>query len=119
MVQSYQDFLWSVRQDSKLANFKELDVMSKCLLEEIAIGTVNGAHLNITDVISLKHLGAPSTLHRRIQILLQNNWIQIFFMNQNRRTKYLELSESGNAYFQRLTELMANPNGIQSSKGTS
>jgi hypothetical protein len=119
MGQSYQDFLRAVRQDSKLANIQELDVMSKCLLEEIAIGTFHGGHLTITDVLNLKHLGAPSTLHRRIQTLLQNNWIQIFFMNQNRRTKYLELSESGHAYFKRLSELMAIFHGIQSTKGTS
>ena len=119
MSHSYQDFLRLIRQDGKLANFQELDVMGKCLLEEIAIGTDSGGHLTITDVINLKHLGAPSTLHRRIQTLLQNNWVKIHFLNQNRRTKYLELSESGYAYFQRLTELMANPNGIQSTKGTS
>ena len=119
MGQSYQDFLRAVRQDSKLASIQELDVMSKCLLEEIAIGTVNGGHLTITDVINLKHLGAPSTLHRRLQTLLQTNWIQIYFMNQNRRTKYLELSESGMVYFHRMTELMAISNEIKSSKGTS
>jgi len=103
---SYLDFLLQTREDVHLPPIQELDLLCKSLLEEIALASIKGRPLTVTDVISLGHFGAPSTLHRKVQMLLQSEWIQIHFKAQNRRTKYLKLGEFGIAYFQRMTELM-------------
>ena len=106
MNKSYLDFLQQTREDVYLPPIQKLDLLCKSLLEEIALAAINGKPLTVTDVISMSHFGAPSTLHRKVHILLQSEWIQIHFKAQNRRTKYLKLGEFGIAYFQRMTELM-------------
>ena len=104
---SYLDFLLQTREDVHLPPIQELDLLCKSLLEEIALASIKGRPLTVTDVISLGHFGAPSTLHRKVQMLLQSEWIQIHFKAQNRRTKYLIPTDAAQSYFESVGQAMS------------
>jgi len=80
-----------------------LDSTCKQILEEIAIGVSNDKLLTVSDVMSFKQLGSPATLHRKLDVLLNAKLVESIFQGNNRRTKYINLTNSGQAYFERLS----------------
>jgi hypothetical protein len=81
----------------------QLDSTAKLILEEIAIGVSNDKLLTVSDVMNLKQLGSPATLHRKLDLLLNVKLVEATFKGTNRRTKYIDLTASGKAYFDRLS----------------
>ena len=111
MDNKYLNFLSQTRQAQESTTIQTLDPVCKILLEEIALACVSGQTLIISQAIGMTQIAAPSTLHRKLQTLLQVELVKVIFKDNNRRTKYLDLSPQGRAYFKRLSDLMV---GIQS-----
>ena len=91
---------------------EHLDVTSKLILDEIAIGVAKEKPMTVSEVMGLKELGSPATLHRKLTILLEANLVHSVFMGNNRRTKYINLAPSGQAYFERLSSAIQSVQSI-------
>jgi hypothetical protein len=100
----YINFLNLLKAVQQAPEIAPLDSTSKLLLEEIAIGVANDRLLTVSDVMALKDLGSPATLHRKLDLLLQAQLVQATFSGNNRRTKYIALTSQGQAYFERLSQ---------------
>jgi hypothetical protein len=99
----YINFLNLLKAFETSAIDAQLDSTCKLILEEIAIGVSNDKLLTVSDVMNLKQFGSPATLHRKLDILLDAQLVEATFKGSNRRTKYIDLTESGKAYFVRLS----------------
>ena len=88
------------------------DSTCKQILEEIAIGVSNDKLLTVSDVMSFKQLGSPATLHRKLDVLLNAKLVESIFQGNNRRTKYINLTSSGQAYFERLSSAIESVQSI-------
>ena len=84
----------------------DIDATCKQLLNEIALGMADGNRLTVSDVMSLKNIGSPATLHRKLNQLITVNLVEAAFEGSNRRTKYMKLTSQGVAYFRRLSQAM-------------
>ena len=100
----YINFLNLLKALEQAPDIAPLDSTAKLILEEIAIGVANDKLLTVSDVMALKHLGSPATLHRKLDVLLHANLVEATFSGTNRRTKYMALTVSGQAYFDRLSQ---------------
>ncbi len=99
----YINFLNLLKAFEPTADEALLDHTCKLMLEEIAIGVSNDKLLTVSDIMAFKHLGSPATLHRKLDILLNTKLVESTFKGTNRRTKYINLTATGQAYFERLS----------------
>ena len=99
----YINFLNLLKALQQAPEIVSLDTTSKQVLEEIAIGVANEKLLTVSDVMALKPLGSPATLHRKLDLLLNAQLVEATFSGTNRRTKYIALTDNGKAYFDRLS----------------
>ena len=107
----YIQFLNLLKALEQTSPHPEIDVTSKLILEEIAIGVAKGEMLTVSDVMGLKHIGSPATLHRNLKLLTEAHMVGPVFEGNNRRTKYIALTQDGESYFRRLSDAiqMARP----------
>lgn len=84
-----------------------LDEGSNKLLEIIAVAHQQGQTLTVTEVMNIRRIASPSTIHRKLIDLLDTGWIEQVFVGRNRRTKYLVPTKLANEYFSQLDLLMA------------
>jgi DNA-binding MarR family transcriptional regulator len=110
----YINFLNFVKALEPAVEVDQLDVTSKLILDEIAIGVAKEKLMTVSEVMGLKGLGSPATLHRKLTILLEANLVHPVFMGSNRRTKYMALTKEGEMYFARLSQAM---HSVHLSKG--
>ena len=82
----------------------DIDVTSKLILDEVAIGVAKDEMLTVSDVMGLKHIGSPATLHRKLNTLIDAHMVDPVFHGNNRRTKYIALTNEGESYFRRLSD---------------
>lgn len=80
----------------------EVDLLALRLLEAIAIADAKGAHLTVTDAMSLSKIASPATLHRKLDQLREAGLIEQTFSDGNRRTKYLVPTKLAEQYFCKL-----------------
>jgi Leucine-rich repeat (LRR) protein len=102
----YVHFLNLLKAIEAKDNHPAIDETSKQVLNEIALGVANDLPLTVSDVMSLKHIGSPATLHRKLNQLIAAHLVQAAFEGSNRRTKYMNLTSQGTAYFRRLAQAM-------------
>ena len=107
----YIQFLNLLKALEQTSPHPEIDVTSKLILEEIAIGVSKEDMLTVSDVMGLKHIGSPATLHRKLNLLIEAHMVDQVFKGNNRRTKYIALTKDGESYFRRLSDAiqMARP----------
>jgi hypothetical protein len=65
------------------------DLDARVLLMRIAVANDKKQPLNVTQAMSLKQIGSPAMLHRKINDLLRLEMVELVFEGSNRRTKYL------------------------------
>ena len=65
------------------------DLDARVLLMRVAMANDKSQPLNVTQAMSLKNIGSPAMLHRKINDLLSHGLIDLVFEGTNRRTKYL------------------------------
>jgi DNA-binding MarR family transcriptional regulator len=110
----YINFLNFVKSIEPSVQIEQLDITSKLILDEIAIGVAKDKLMTVSEVMGLKGLGSPATLHRKLTILLEANLVHPVFQGNNRRTKYMALTKDGEMYFTRLSKAMQS---VQMSNG--
>jgi hypothetical protein len=99
----YINFLNLLKAIDQTAESTQLDSTCKLILEEIAVNQAADKLLTVSDVMGLKSLGSPATLHRKLDVLLNTGFIKSIFQGTNRRTKFMVLTPMGEAYFERLS----------------
>jgi hypothetical protein len=107
----YIQFLNLLRVLEKTSQTPDIDATSKLILDEVAIGVSKEDMLTVSDVMGLKHIGSPATLHRKLNQLIAAHMVDPVFQGNNRRTKYIALTQEGESYFRRLSDAiqMAQP----------
>ncbi len=77
------------------------------LLEEIALAEFKSAPYSVTQVMALVQVASPATIHRKLQDLITSGMVQVKFLDGNRRTKFIFLTDSGHKYFDKRGALLA------------
>ncbi len=86
---------------------QELDTTSIKLLEMITVNHSKGESLTVSAAMALDFMGSPATMHRKIDILRKQGWIDLIHHGEDRRTKYLAPTTKTNKYFDSLAKLMS------------
>jgi DNA-binding MarR family transcriptional regulator len=84
----------------------ELDTTAIKLLEMITISYSKEESLTVSDAMSLEFMGSPATMHRKIDVLRKQGWIDLLHVGDDRRTKYLAPTKKAMKYFESLSKLM-------------
>lgn len=79
-----------------------VDLTAQRLLELITVRDVQGKRMTVTDAMMLNDLASPTTLHRKLDDLLDANLIEQKFEGHNRRTKYLVPTKKAIEHFSKL-----------------
>lgn len=109
MSNLYLRFLRITRSDNKNKNIvNSIDTTAMLLLNEIAIQDFDGIRLNVSQVMTLKKIASPATIHRKLEELRNAGLIDQIFEGSNRRTKYLVPTKLAHAYFVKMSETMIN-----------
>lgn len=74
----------------------------------VAVANDKKQPLNVTQAMSLKNIGSPAMLHRKINDLLKHGLIELVFEGTNRRTKYLLPTAKALAMFDAMANASAN-----------
>ena len=96
----------------------ELSPTAILLLNAIAVKHFVQQHLNVTQALGIRGLGSPANLHRKLDELLDAGMISLSYNGNNRRTKYVILTQAATDYFQIMSKAMLEvtcPNGASSS----
>ena len=83
-----------------------IDPEAKLLLDEIAIQHFKNTPLSVSDLMALKHIASPATIHRKLDSLLQANLVELKFEGDNRRTKFISITKTGDRYLSNLSKAM-------------
>ena len=77
------------------------------LLGQIALSEYAGDGLTVLDVMGMKDLGSPATLHRRLALLRKHGLVLVEGKQDDMRVKYLHLSTAAKNYFGLLGEALS------------
>lgn len=83
-----------------------IDPEAKLLLDEIAIQHFKNTPLTVSDLMALKHIASPATIHRKLDSLLQANLVELKFEGDNRRSKFISITKTGDRYLSNLSKAM-------------
>jgi len=84
----------------------ELDTTAIKFLELITISHSREKPLTVSEAMALSYIGSPATMHRKIDILRKQGWIDLVHEGEDRRTKYLAPTTKTHKYFDSLSKLM-------------
>jgi DNA-binding MarR family transcriptional regulator len=105
MLPLYLTFLQHIAEIKPSKHF-DIDFTAQKLLDIIAC-----CHyfepLTVTEAMSLREIGSPATVHRKLNDLLIAGLVVHEFDGENRRTKYLRLTTRAVAYYMNLSTTMA------------
>jgi hypothetical protein len=110
-IDPYLNFVNLVRTLAQNNTIPDLDAGTKQLLDEIALHEHREQALTVTELMALAHIASPATLHRKFTQLLNLGLVDAVFKDRNRRTKYVMLTASGQAYFAAIGSAFAQANG--------
>jgi DNA-binding MarR family transcriptional regulator len=91
--------------DSPLAE-SGMDETQRRLLELIAVRHADGKSLTVSEAMAAAFLASPATIHRKLDDLREFGMIAPTFEGKNRRTKYLVPTQTADAYFHKLGQLI-------------
>ena len=84
----------------------ELSPTAILLLNEIAVKDFEDQPLKVTQAMGFNALGSPANLHRKLDELLDAGMISFSYNGNNRRTKYITLTQTAFDYFQTKSKAM-------------
>ena len=102
---AYFDFLHRCMVDDRKQGVR-LDRTAVRVLEAIALAEHSGNPLTVTDAMQLSVIASPATLHRQIDKLVDENWVERRHLESNMRTKYLFPTPQARCYFDRRSRLL-------------
>jgi DNA-binding MarR family transcriptional regulator len=85
---------------------KDLSPTAILLLNEIAVKDFEDQPLKVTQAMGFNALGSPANLHRKLDELLDAGMISFSYNGNNRRTKYITLTQTAFDYFQTKSKAM-------------
>jgi len=88
---------------------------TKEVLEEIARRGASGDRPSVSDLMGMRWIGSPATMHRRIGKLRKSGLICIVQDKNDRRIKRVELSDCGLSLIAKLSAIMQQ--AVASEKG--
>jgi len=119
MVNVYLKFLQNIASLEPIQlSHKDLSPTAILLLNEIAVKHFEQQLLNVSQALGFRALGSPANLHRKLDELLEAGMISLSYNGNNRRTKYITLTQAATDYFQTMSKAMLEvtcPNGASSS----
>lgn len=83
-----------LKQEQAINNVYELDHFEIKILNEILFATEENKSLRVSDILALKNIASPATLHAALKKLVGKNLI-LYRTVADSRVKYLELTKSG------------------------
>lgn len=102
---AYFDFLHRCMEDDRKEGIR-LDQTAVRVLEAIALAEHAGNPLTVTDAMQLSVIASPATLHRKIDKLVDEEWVERRHLDSNLRSKYLFISTQARRYFDRRGKLI-------------
>lgn len=103
---AYLRFLQLVATVDELSGLDGFDANEKVLFDSLCLRWSQGKAMTVREAISQASLGSPATLHKRLKRLIAKQLIVAAHEGQDKRTKYLVLSEKGQAYVELLSSKM-------------
>lgn len=98
-AKSYLQFLQLSNAVGGLPDIEWLDANHKALLESVALHWSQGQPLTVRQSINQSHLGSPATLHKRLQRLIDQDYLIAQGLDRDRRTKRISPTDKGLDYF--------------------
>ncbi len=86
---------------------QDLDTVCVKLLELITISNAKDEALTVSQAMAMSLMGSPATMHRKIDILRKQGWIDLVHEGEDRRTKYLVPTAKTYKYFESLSKVMS------------
>lgn len=81
-----------------------IDPISKALLDRIALSP--NISITVTDVLQMKDIASPATLHARMKWLIDESYLKIVGHDVDGRIKYLTLGTTGMSFYNKLSQLI-------------
>lgn len=103
----YLRFLHQMHRARGRGRLADLEPVCARLLDEIALEDEQGTPLTVTGLMGLAHIASPATLHRKMQLLMAEDLIELQVDPENKRSKFVGLTKKGKRYYAMLAALMA------------
>ncbi len=87
-------------------NTEELDLTSLHLLEVCMLRCHFGNCMTVTEAMQLNKIASPATIHRKLNHLVELQYLTLEFEGKNRRTKYLTPTSKSHEYFSKMGDLL-------------
>jgi DNA-binding MarR family transcriptional regulator len=102
----YLRFIGLVNAFQKDAGIGAIDPTALRLLEVITQFHAVGNPLKVTEAMALSEIASPATMHRKIEALKSQGYVETEFHGDNRRAQYLMPSKQGLSYLDALGNAM-------------
>lgn len=102
----YLRFLHQVHRMTVKGRLSNIEPVCSRLLDEIALADKSQEPLTVTGLMGLSHIASPATLHRKMQVLLKDGFIELTVDTQNKRSKFVMLSKKGVRRYELLSSVM-------------
>jgi len=102
----YHRFLQLSASAHRLTAGVALSPLEALLLQEVFLSEYENKPLTVKEILELKHLGSPSTLHKKLAHLRALELLGVEHRGNDHRTKYLVLTPAALEHFDALGQAM-------------
>ena len=102
----YMQFLQLSLAGSSKKSLPTLSLNEQHLLEQIAVHCEMDKPIKVVDVCRMRQFGCPSTIHHLIHKLSAAGFIHLDAAVSTPRLKFINLSQTGRAYFQEVEDCL-------------
>jgi hypothetical protein len=89
------------------ANSQQIDDACKKLLEFIALEAfLHNKHFTVNDLISLRTLGSPASIHKRLHVLVDQGYVQLVTQTNDARVKKVIPTTQAAKRFSQISKMM-------------
>ena len=101
----YLRFLQLAESLRGLPSLPSLDPLEERILALVARASQESSRLSVRDMMALRALGSPATIHGRLKSMREKGWIRLADTDDARR-KQIELTHDAWLHFDRLSKLL-------------
>lgn len=106
-MDTYTKFINLLQSITMLGKFPAMSPLSKLIFDQIALNEAKGNPLTVRQMISCSHIASPATLHKHLSYLRKSGYVLASEHKDDKRTKYLVLSELGHQYLDALSDAIS------------
>ena len=100
----YTNYLNLLQGLFHLEKFPTMTVLSKLILDQIALHEDIGKPLTVREMIRVDQIASPATLHKHLASLRASGYLVARSEGRDKRTKYLVLTQLGHQYVKTLSK---------------